>query len=356
MRLIYIQGVIFGKIISSFPPDEHELRLYITQLLGVAVGYFVVTSAYTTFFSRTGERIAIHLRERLLRRLLYADQAYLDVQDLDYNAILRDNIDTIQVGCSEKVGIFLQSISYFVAAFTVGFILSAKLTGILFAAVIPSMVFVVAFGSTWISKFTKLASTYTEKANATALSALRSIQVVQAYGMIEQVSKSHREHLKESSRIGLRKAIASALQLGGAFFIAYSANGLAFYVGSKMAAAGAAGGSSGTIYAVVFLILDASFVVGQFAPFLEIFARAASAYGKIQEIMDSDESTTNRLPSTADYDYDMRGKRIRFDGVSFSYPTRPSVPVLQGLELIVQPGKFNAIVGYVSMLVSSTQS
>lgn len=306
----------------------------------------MVTSAYTTFFSRTGERIAIHLRERLLRRLLYAEQAYLDVQGLDYNGLLRDSIDTIQVGCSEKVGIFLQSMSYFVAAFTVGFILNAKLTGVLFAAVIPSMILVVALGSTWISKFTKLANNQTEKANATALSALRAIQVVQAYGMIEQVSKSHRGHLDESSRVGLKKAIASALELGGAYFIAYSANGLAFYMGSKMAAAGEEGGSSGTIYAVVFLILDASFVVGQFAPFLEIFARAASAYGKIQEIMEAIQPVRNQIWSCEQrQSHNIRGNELRFESVSFCYPTRPSVSVLDGLDLVVYPGSFNAIVG-----------
>lgn len=135
-----LQGVIFGRIISSFPPSEAELQTRITELLGVAVAYFAVTTAYTIFFSRSGERIAIHLRRRLFDALIHVDQAYLDVNDLDYNGLLRDRIDIIQVGCSEKVGIFLQSMSYFVAAFTVGFILNAKLTGILFAAVIPAMI------------------------------------------------------------------------------------------------------------------------------------------------------------------------------------------------------------------------
>lgn len=340
-----IIGVIFGQIIEAFPPAEDELRKRIAQLLGVAVAYFVVTTAYTTCFARTGERIAIHLRERLLDTLLYVDQAYLDVEDLDYNGLLRDSIDTIQVGCSEKVGIFLQSMSYFVAAFTVGFILNAKLTGILFAAVIPAMVCVVAFGSTSISKLTSRVTEYTEKANAIALSALRAVRIVQAFDMTENICHQHASQLQWSAKSGFRKAVASALQLGGAYFIAYAANGLAFFVGSHMAAAGDSGGDAGTIYAVVFLILDASFVVGQFMPFLEIFARAASAYGKIQEVLDVQPTTPKPSQGSNDRGPSIHGQEIRVEHVSFSYPARPDAIVLRDLNMVLQPGTFNAIVG-----------
>jgi ATP-binding cassette, subfamily B (MDR/TAP), member 1 len=344
----YLQGVIFGEIISSFPPEEHELHQRITQLLCVAVGYFIVTTAYTIIFSRTGERIAIQLRERLLAAILYAEQAYMDVEDLDFNALLRDNIDTIQVGCSEKVGIFLQSMSYFVAAFVVGFILNAKLTGILFAAVIPAMVAVVAFGSTSISKLTRKIAAHTEKANAIVLSSLRGIRVVQSFDMMRAIVESHQQQLHESSRLGFRKALASALELGGAYFIAYAANALAFYVGSRMAAAGQAGGDAGTIYAVVFLILDASFVVGQFAPFLEIFARAASAYGRIQTVFESCPVPSAQESTTAqDTRCELNGVDLVFDKVSFAYPARKEAQVLNELSVCFKAGKFNAVVGYV---------
>ena len=165
-----IIGVIFGKIITNFPPDEEELQSRISQLLAVAVAFFAVTTVCTVSFGLAGDRIAVRLRERLLYSFLRLEQAYLDTRNIDINVLLSEEIDTIQVGCSEKVGIFLQSMSYFVAAFvssriqthlrqvvicdidlrhstnvltftqTVGFILNAKLTGILLAAVLPTMV------------------------------------------------------------------------------------------------------------------------------------------------------------------------------------------------------------------------
>ncbi len=242
-----IIGVIFGRLISSFPPSPEELHEHVIQLLSVAVAYFAVTSMYTILFSRTGERVAMQLRRQVLETLLYADQGYLDVKDLDCNALLRDNIDSIQVGCSEKVGIFIQSISYFVAAFVLGFILNAKLTGILFAAVIPSMAIVVSLGSTCVSRLNKSMTEHANKANALCLSALHGIRIVQAFNMFESVSHTHRILLRASSRLSVRKAVASALELAGAYFVAYAANSLAFYVGSKLAAAGAQEGTAGFV-------------------------------------------------------------------------------------------------------------
>ncbi|KAM0721189.1 hypothetical protein Q7P37_003476 [Cladosporium fusiforme] len=335
-----IMFVIFGEIINSFPPPEDELRTRIGQLLGVAAAYFVITTVYMSAFGRVGEKIAINLREKLLRCLLSLDQAYYDTHDLDVTSLLTAKIETIQVGTSEKVGIFLQSLGYFIAAFVVGFILNAKLTGILLAAVIPAMVIIVATGSSWVSRLSKRLSACTEQANGVLESALRSVKVVQAFDFEDNISQKHSSHLEEAAVAGIRKAIVAASVLGLMYFVAYAANGLAFYVGSGMAEDGGAG----TVYAVCLLILDASFVVGQFAPFLEMFARAASAGEEIKDLVEKANQCA-REPGVSGKDFDIHGEGIRFTDVEFTYPARPTVKILRGLSLSFRPGSFNAIVG-----------
>lgn len=337
-----IMFVIFGKIINAFPPQEHELRDRIGQLLGVAAAYFAITTLYMTAFGRVGEKIAINIRERLLRCLLNLDQAYYDTHDLDVTSLLTAKIETIQVGTSEKVGIFIQSMSYFVTAFIVGFILNAKLTGILLAAVIPAMVIIVATGSTLVSKLSKSVSESAELANGILESALRAVRIVQAFDIEDTISEQHSIHARASSVAGIRKAIVSASMLGLMYFVAYSANGLAFYVGSNMTADGGAG----TVYAVCLLILDASFVVGQFAPFLEIFARAAGAGEEISDLVQQAHFSIKGSKRTIQKELsDLHGEGIHFNEVGFAYPARASVKILRGLSLRFDPGTFNAIVG-----------
>lgn len=340
-----IIGVIFGQIIGSFPPSADEMQLRVGQLLGVAVAYFAVTAGYTTAFGLSGEKISIRIRQRLLDCLLHLDQSYYDTHDVDVTGLLTGKIETIQAGTSEKVGIFIQSISYFIAAFVVGFILNAKLTGILFAGVIPTMILIVAIGSTTVSKLSRKASDESQQTSSLAESAIKAVKVVQAYDVIGKISELHRARLQLSARTSLKKDLVSALMLGCVFFTAYAANALAFYVGSEMAAE-SGGGNAGTVYAVVFLILDASFVVGNFAPFLEIFARATSAGEEINDLFEvrrkTDEARSSRKQLE---DVSVRGSDIKFEDVDFGYPARPTVQVLKNFNLTLKAGTFTAVVG-----------
>ncbi|CAK3922291.1 related to multidrug resistance [Lecanosticta acicola] len=336
-----IIGYIFGKIINDFPPEPGPLHQRLVQLLGVAVAYFVVTAIYTIGFGITAENVSVKLRRRLLECLLHLDQAYLDTHDIDVNGLLSEKMDTIQAGCSEKVGIFIQSLSYFVAAFVVGFILNAKLTGILLASVVPALTLCFAFLSPAVSKFSRVASQYNGQANELVESALRAVKIVQAFDMIGKLCQQHIGYLDSQTDANVKKAAFAASQSGAIYFIAFAANALAFYVGSRLST----GGNAGTVYAVVFLILDASFVVGQFAPFLEIFARAASAKAQIQDLLDASEQQTSATYRASSLKPNLRGKDIVFRDASFEYPARPNVKVLDSLDLCLKPGTFTALVG-----------
>lgn len=331
-----------GQIINEFPPEENALHDRLVQLLGVAVAYFVITAIYCVGFGLTSETVSVKLRQNLLECLLHLDQAYLDTHNIDVNGLLTEKMDTIQAGCSEKVGIFIQALSYFVAAFVVGFILDAKLAGILLATVVPAIALSFWLLSPAVSKYSSLANKRNEQANDIVESALGAVKVVQAFDMISGLCERHLEFLNDSIKTSTKKAIFTALQAGSVYFIAYSANALAFYLGSRIAD----GGSAGTVYAVVFLILDASFVVGQFAPFLEIFARAASAKGSVQELIDARNSTDNAgTYRKTDHTPELHGKDVEFREVCFQYPARPTVKTLNGVNLTLRAGKFTAMVG-----------
>ncbi|KAF2764183.1 putative ABC transporter [Teratosphaeria nubilosa] len=339
-------GVIFGRLISSFPPSEQQLTLRISQLLGVAAAYFAVTAIYATAWGFVGEKVAIRMRKRLLRCLLYLDQAYLDTHDLDVNSLLTEKIDSIHAGCSEKIGIFIQSISYFVAAFVVGFILSPKLAGILIAAVVPTMIVIVSVTSRFASKLSKRVAEHQEAANAIVESALRAVKAIQAFDMVSELCAIHFKYSQEALKVSTRRSLVSAIQIGLIFFTAYAINALAFYVGSQMAYHGESGGDAGTIFAVVLLILDSSFVVAQFAPFVDIFAKAASAGETIQDLLDETIGDASKKTVThAKTSCDLTGLPLEFTSVHFAYPARPTAPVLQGLNLKIAPSSFTAIVG-----------
>lgn len=205
------------------------------------------------------------------------------------------------------------------------------------------MACVVIFGTKYVAKFTKQASAYTDKAASLAESSIRAVQIVQAFGLQEKLSEEHIHHLRSALRAGIKKSIAGAVMLGSVYFVAYAANALAFWYGDRLRDGSA---EAGTIYAVVFLILDASFVVGRFGPFIQTFAMAAAAGQAVHEILDqplSDidvYSTEGQHATSAHFAND-----INFSAVSFVYPARPTVKILDAVDLNIAPGKVTGLVG-----------
>lgn len=133
---------------------------------------------------------------------------------------LTADTQTIQLGTSEKAGLFLQSVAYFMAAFTTGFILNARLTGILFAGVVPAMFIVVYGGSKIVSRYAREATEFSEKATGVAEGAITAVQVVQAFDAHEKLADEHLEYMKPAVVKGVKKAISGAAMLGLIFFVA----------------------------------------------------------------------------------------------------------------------------------------
>ena len=76
-----------------------------------------------------------------------------------------------------------------------------------------------------------------------------------------------------------------------------------------------------------------------FAQFSQGTVAAGRVFEVIERVPEIDPySSEGRKPSS------MRG-RIEFRGVSFAYPSRPTVPILQSLDLVIPPSKTLALVG-----------
>jgi ABC-type multidrug transport system fused ATPase/permease subunit len=205
------------------------------------------------------------------------------------------------------------------------------------------MTCVVIFGTKMVSKLSKQATIYTEKASSVAESAIRGVQIVQAFGLFDQLSDEHVHHLRAALRIGVKKSAAGAIMLGSIYFIAYATNALAFWYGDRLRDGSA---EAGTIYAVVFLILDASFMLGSFGPFIQTFAMSAAAGQSVLEVLDYPAasidvySAKGKLAQKSHFEKD-----IVFSSVSFAYPARPTVRILDELSLRFKPGQVTGLVG-----------
>ncbi|KAK0524693.1 hypothetical protein OC842_005753 [Tilletia horrida] len=278
--------------------------------------------------------------ERLVRKPFRQDMAYLDQsRPGEVNSRLSTDLLTIQTGTNETCVIFISSLSYFITSYNIAFVklptLAAQPLALLpaFHGIQPS----------------STASSHLAHANCLGTEAFSDLPSVPAFAPSANLSYIYEKHLELAHKAGTLRAAIAALQMGSPLFVGYSANALAFFSGSRIISAqsDSSTGTVGNVYTVIFLLLDASFIVGQITPYLQTFQSAGGVGQHILKIinkqspidaMDLDKSL--KPESTA---FTMLG--FSFRKVTFAYPMRPDVIVAKNLSLDIEPGAQVGICG-----------
>jgi len=267
-------GIYFGQLLNDFnavtcaesdpagSTSDYQGGVddKILMIVYLAIAQFVTIYAHLLCWSLYGARLAQRLRERYLQTLLRQEPSYFDeLPPGEVASRLSSDIQTIRSGTSEKVGICLSSVSFFVTAYIVAFIKDHDLAAMLLS-LIPAYFLMSFVGSHYIEKYSGLMADYAAAAAATASEALSNVIVVQAFGANGRLEEKFSEALQSSKREGLKKATAVGIQSGVLYFIAYAANGLAFWQGSKRIADAASqhtgGASVGSTFTVIFILIE----------------------------------------------------------------------------------------------------
>ena len=355
-------GILFGQLIDGFNsagcsgtsrrPSNTQAFLSsvddkVEKIAIIAAVNFFLIWTYTTCWSNLGERLTRKMRQRYLCAVLRQDMAFFDtLQPGEVGTRLSADLLTIQNGTSEKMGILISSLSYFVTSYIVAFIKLPRLAGQL-VSLLPAFAIVSVFGSRFVAKAQKKTSTHLSHASSLAAEALNHLPVVQAFGSQPRLSNIYQSHLELARKQGTLKALAAACVMGSLFFVGYSANALAFFSGSNLIAASDNPSTVGSVYTVIFLLLDASFIVGQIAPYLQTFSAASGAGQALRETIDkrSPIDGTDTKQGITPQPGHVTQIAVELTDVEFTYPARPDEKALQGLSISVPAGHRVALVG-----------
>lgn len=267
-------GILFGQLLDDFNSatcDSQQDSASGGQYQGIAndkiliivylaIAQFVTIYAHLLCWSLHGSRLAQRLREQYLQNLVRQEPSYFDnVPPGEVASRLTGDISTVRSGTSEKVGICLSSVSFFVTAYIVAFIKDYRLAAMLISLV-PAYFLMSFVGSHYIEKYAGLMSNHAATAASIASEGLSNVVVVQAFSANDRLEEKFSEALRASEREGKKKATAIGIQSGVLYFVAYSANGLAFWQGSKRIADAlghdTAGTTVGAVFTVIFILIE----------------------------------------------------------------------------------------------------
>ncbi|WQF80927.1 Putative Type 1 protein exporter [Colletotrichum destructivum] len=325
---------------DDFLPRVSALCLH---LVYIGVARWACVYVYTVLSTHAAYHAVRNLRADFLRAALRQPVAFFD-QALGSVAIqATTNGNLVQAGASEKLMVCFQAAATAVAAFAVAFASQWKLTLILLG-VAPALVVLMGTCATLESRIETSQLDVFAQAATLAENVLVTIRTVHAFGIRPQLMTQFVAYLDRAKALGMRKSPLYGFLFSLEYFIVYSAMGLAFWQGIAMIADGEVD-DMGTVFTVIMSVLTASLTVTVIAPYMISFQKAATAAAQlfvlIDRISDTDPFDEEGLKPSDDT---VRGE-LDIENITFSYPIRPGVTVLNQFSLHVPAGKVTALVG-----------
>lgn len=266
-------GILFGELVddlnstscSTGSADHEFLQAAVNRklllVIYVTIANFCLIWLHCGCWSLFGERVVRRLRYRYLSALLRQDLAYFETLPAgDIATRLDADLTTVQAGTSEKVGIVVQSVSYFVAAYVVAFLKDAKLAGIL-VSLVPCFFLMALGGNYFIKKYAGRVNDGTTKATAIASESLSHMRLIKVFGAARRIESIYIGHLRSIQGAAVAKFLTASVQMGLLYFIAYCASAVAMWQGGRQIAqsvetGGGNGITVGNVYTVIFVLVD----------------------------------------------------------------------------------------------------
>ncbi|KAL8335881.1 hypothetical protein RB598_009868 [Gaeumannomyces tritici] len=335
--LAFVSGSL-GR--GDFLPQVSGLCL---QLVYVGVARWACVYIYTVASTHAAYRAVRGLRADFLRAALRQPVAYFDREPGSVAVRATTNGNLVQSGVAEKLMVCFQASATAVAAFAIAFAAQWKLTLILIG-VAPTLVVLLGTCATLESKIEIKQLDVFAQAGSFAENVLVTVRTVHAFGMRPRLMAHFVAYLDKAKAIGMRKSPLYGVLFSLEYFIVYSAMGLAYWQGIQMISRGEVD-DVGTVYTVIMSVLTASLTVTVVAPYMISFQKAATAAAQLFVLIDRksdiDPFGEEGLKPAEE---SVRGE-LEIENITFSYPARPEVAVLDKFSLRVPAGKVTALVG-----------
>ncbi|KAK7416686.1 hypothetical protein QQX98_005012 [Neonectria punicea] len=345
-----LMNVVFGKLVGEFTDFskgsstvsrqdfENLLDRQALYIMGLFLGRWGLNTINKFCFRMIGIRLSSAVRLHYLESLFAQSIHAIDSMPTGAPATaITSTSNTLQIGISERLGTFLEYNGTIWAAIIIAFTWSWNLTLVTSSLILWILVVLVTVFPFVIKGQTK---TMQADAQGTAIAseALEGIRLVMACGAQGRVISRYQEWVQKAMKAGQKTAPLLGIQFGMIFFGVFGAFGLSFWWGTQRYMAGAID-NAGVVIVVLMSVMMVITSLERISTPLMAVSKAMVAACEFFVVIDAP------LPNQGSLKPDVASDDLIFDNITFEYPSRPGVSVLNGLSFCIRSGKNTALVG-----------
>jgi len=334
-----------GELVDAAQSDPSAIDGIALTLVGLLLAQSVFSFGRIVFFERVAQRSLASLRAAMYNHLVSLPLPFFHEKRIgELTNRLQSDIGVLQETFTSTLAEFIRQVVIIVGGIALLVYQSPSLTGFMLL-VLPLVVLLGVFFGSKIRRYAKEVQTASAESNTVVDETLSAVATVKAYTQEGTEKARYRSALERVSALGIRGGI-----LRGAFssFIILGLFGALVAViwkGASLIASGEM--ASGQLFSFV---IYSGFIGGSVGGLADVYSRLQRAMGATEAIMamlDEQPETSGPQPETSNQQPETSNPQpaVAFRNVHFAYPTRPDVPVLRGLNLILREGQQLALVG-----------
>jgi len=331
IRVLIDEGVQGGRI--------ERLNQMALLLVGILLVEAVATFVRDYCFNLGAERTIARLRQLVFETLLRQDVQFFDRRDTgEITTRLWSDVPALSIVLGEELADAIRFTVFCIGGTALLFYTSVPLTLLTLLAVPP-----IVLGTTLMGRRVRSLSTALQQAHADtgagAAEVIGGIRVVRAFAQEQAEAARHQRQTATAVDLARRKIVAQSFLAGISFVAGECAAVLAIAVGGHLIVGGRL-----TTGALFSFILYAMLVARGFRNASRYVTDASRAVGATDWLFALVERRP-LIPIAGGKAPDRFDGSIALEHVRFSYPTRPEVEALKGIDLVIAQGEVVALVG-----------
>lgn len=332
---------VAGKLIDTAEGKTwlvNDVNTIAFMLLGILAVQSVFSFFRVWLFAQVSEQSMRDIRQALYAKLVRLPMTFFDKRRTgELISRITADVSQLQDTFSTTLAELFRQVITLVAGVIFLFVNTPKLT-LFMLGTFPVLVLIAMIFGRFIRRLSKKAQDELAAANVIVEETLQSIATVKSFVGEAYESNRYSGGLGRVVRVAL-----TAAKYRGAFisFIIFALFG--GIVGVMWYGASLVSSGEMSVGELVSFVLYTTFIGGSIAGLGDIYSQLQKAIGSSERVLEilSEDSEPDQGRSS-----DLFRGAIRFDQVSFRYPTRPEVEVLCSLDLSIAPGEKVALAGH----------
>lgn len=330
------------RVVDNFDTkDAGLLDQYFIAAMVIAGLLAIGTGLRYALVTRLGERVVADIRKAIFNRVIGMSPSFYE-NIMTGEVLSRITTDTTLIlsVIGSSVSIALRNLLIFVGGLALMMLTSAKLT-LMVLLIVPVVIIPILTLGRRLRVISRENQDWIAASSGNASESLTAVQTVQAFTH-ETASRAAFSEMTEGSYDAARRRIFTrAMMTVIVIFLVFAGVVGVLWIGARDVRADVM--STGSL---VQFVIFAVMVAGAVAALSEIWGelqRAAGATERLVELLQTQDAVQD--PETQAVLPQPVTGRIAFENVHFSYPARPKIAALDGIDLQINPGETVAFVG-----------